>query len=143
VYEHSVITTGEQFAFHHVGVACTDIDEEARHFEALGYLAESAPFEDPVQGVRGIFMSGQSPRMELLAPLGEVKCGVLAPWLAQGTKLYHVAYVVPHLDEAIAALRARRGKLVLAPVPAVAFAGRKIAFLMLPNQLLVELISSD
>ncbi|HLX27871.1 MAG TPA: VOC family protein [Casimicrobiaceae bacterium] len=134
--------------FHHVGVACRSIDAEAAHFAMLGYRIEGSAFDDPVQGIRGFFMVGQGPRMELLEPLGDAahrgseKSGVLAPWLSSGTKLYHLAYVAPELLHAIDAMRKRRAKLVVAPVPAVAFAGRKIAFVMLPNRLLVELISA-
>ena len=130
-------------AFHHVGVACTDIRAEAKQFAALGYAAEGAPFEDSLQGVRGQFMAGQSPRVELLEPLSAAPSGVLAPWLAHDIKLYHLAYLVPDLAQAIESLRTRRGKLVVAPVPAVAFGGRAVAFLMLPNRLLIELISSE
>jgi hypothetical protein len=50
---------------------------------------------------------------------------------------------VADLDAAVASLRAARGKLLLAPTPAVAFAGRPIAFVMLPNQLLCELIARE
>jgi methylmalonyl-CoA/ethylmalonyl-CoA epimerase len=127
--------------FHHVGVACTNIAAERPHFEALGYRPEGKPFEDRRQGVRGMFLGGQSPRVELLEPLDGSEGGVLAPWLAQGVKLYHLAYVVTRLDESIADLRAKRAKLLVAPVPAVAFDGRNIAFLMLANRLLIELVS--
>ena len=129
----------EGLAFHHVGVACTAIAAEERFFAMLGYRPEGEIFDDPVQGIRGRFLAGQSPRVELLEPLGGTK-GVLAPWLAQGVKLYNLAYLVPQLAPAIDAMRAQRAKLVVAPVPAVAFRGREIAFLMLPNRLLVELI---
>ncbi|HET9669902.1 MAG TPA: VOC family protein [Casimicrobiaceae bacterium] len=129
----------EGLAFHHVGVACTAIAAEERFFAMLGYRPEGEIFDDPVQGIRGRFLAGQSPRVELLEPLGGTK-GVLAPWLAQGVKLYHLAYLVPQLAPAIDSMRAQRAKLVVAPVPAVAFGGREIAFLMLPNRLLVELI---
>jgi methylmalonyl-CoA/ethylmalonyl-CoA epimerase len=134
---------GIDLAFHHVGVACRDIEAEARHFAALGYVTEGRPFEDPVQGVRGIFMAGQAPRVELLAALSTTPSGVLAPWLDRGTKLYHLAYVVSDLEEGIEMMRKRRGKLVVPPVPAVAFGGRAIAFLMLPNSLLIELIAKE
>jgi methylmalonyl-CoA/ethylmalonyl-CoA epimerase len=138
------MTPGESgFTFHHVGVACTNITTEAAQFAVVGYVAEGEPFEDPIQGVRGLFMAGQSPRVELLEPMGTISSGVLAPWLAKGIKLYHFAYFVPRLAPAIDAMRARRGKLVVAPVPAVAFGGRPIAFVMLPNRLLIELISSE
>ena len=89
------------FTFHHVGVACADIAAEAAQFAALGYVAEGEAFEDPIQGVRGVFMTGQSPRVELLEPIGTASGGVLAPWLAKGIKLYHLAYFVPELEAAI------------------------------------------
>jgi methylmalonyl-CoA/ethylmalonyl-CoA epimerase len=134
----------ESLDFHHVGVACTAIAAEERFFAMLGYRREGDVFEDRVQGIRGCFMAGQGPRVELLEPLatGDAK-SVLAPWLAQGVKLYHLAYLAPRLAAAIAALRAQRAKLVVAPVPAVAFGGREIAFVMLPNRLLVELIAME
>ena len=132
---------GCALVFHHVGVACTDILHEQRHFESLGYVAEGEVFEDALQGIRGLFMAGQTPRIELLAPLGNDP-GVLRDWLARGAKFYHLAYIVGDLADAIASLRTKRAKLVLGPVPAVAFGGRHVAFLMQPNQTLVELISA-
>ena len=134
---------GIGFAFHHVGVACVDIRAEAKQLSTLGYTAEGEPFEDASQGVRGLFLTGQSPRLELLEPLSAEQPGVLASWLAQGTKLYHVAYEVPSLSKAIEKMRTQRGKLVVPPVPAVAFDGREVAFLILPNRLLIELISAE
>ncbi len=125
--------------FHHVGVACLDIAQEAARLAPLGYVVEGSPFVDPVQGIRGLFVSGQAPRLELLEPLAPG--GVLQPWLDSETKLYHLAYETPDLGASLARLRAARAKLVVAPVPAVAFGGRQIAFVMLPNRLLVELIA--
>lgn len=130
--------------FHHVGVACADIDAEARRLAPLGYVVETPAFVDRRQGVRGTFVVGSGPRLELLEPLeaiGESAGGVLTPWLNRDVKLYHLAFQAPSLPEAIESLRRTSAKLVVAPVPAVAFAGREIAFMMLPNMLLVELIA--
>ena len=129
--------------FHHVGVACRDVDAEIERLAALGYLPEHPEFLDPVQGVRGRFMTGQSPRLELLEPLHGAADGVLAPWLNQGTKLYHLAYVTPDLAAEIERLRRARAKLMVKPVPAAAFDGREIAFLMLANGVLIELIARN
>ena len=129
--------------FHHVGVACAAIAAEEKFFASLGYRREGLAFEDRIQGVRGVFMAGQSPRLELLEALPSGSPGVLAPWLAQGVKLYHLAYFAPRLAPAIDSMRAQRAKLVVAPVPAVAFGGREIAFLMLPNRMLIELIAME
>jgi len=130
-------------AFHHVGVACVDIHAEAERLAALGYAAEGDVFDDFVQGVRGRFMGVQSPRLELLQPLPGREQGVLAPWLSASIKLYHLAYETADLAGALAQLRQSRAKVVVAPVPAVAFGGREIAFLLLPNRLLIELIAKD
>lgn len=132
---------GAHLVFHHVGVACTDIAAEQTRLAGLGYTAEGEPFVDPKQGVRGQFVAGQAPRLELLEPLGTT--GVLTPWLAGGVKLYHLAYLADSLEREIATLRAGRAKLVVPPVEAVAFAGRCIAFLMLPNRMLIELIARE
>jgi len=37
-------------------------------------------------------------------------------------------------------MRAQRAKVLVPPVPAVAFGGREIAFLVMPNRMLIELI---
>lgn len=126
--------------FHHIGVACSDLNNEAARLAVLGYRAESDDFADPVQGIHGRFLIGPGPRLELLAPLPGTK--VLDPWLETGVKLYHLAFEVERVDGVIATLVGSRARLVSGPVPAVAFGGRSIAFLMLPNLLLIELIGA-
>ena len=126
-------------AFHHIGVACRDLDSETSRFAALGYEQEGTDFTDPIQGVSGRFLVGGGPRLELLVPLSTEGC--LAPWLKTGAKLYHLAYMTPDFDGEILRLRGQGAKTVVQPVPAVAFGGRRITFLMLPNMMLVELIS--
>jgi methylmalonyl-CoA/ethylmalonyl-CoA epimerase len=127
-------------AFHHLGVACRSIEAEFRYFEALGYRPEGEPFEDPIQKIRGRFVIGLGPRLELLEPLTDDS--PVVPWIERGVKIYHQAFEVEELPGAIAALVSRRARIVVAPVPAVAFEGRKIAFLVLPNMALVELIAA-
>jgi methylmalonyl-CoA/ethylmalonyl-CoA epimerase len=128
--------------FHHAGVACRDIGGEAARLAPLGYAPEGMPFVDPRQGVRGMFVVGGGPRLELLEPLPDTP-GMLAPWLERDVKLYHLAYETGELGAAIEHLRSAGAKLVAGPTPAVAFGGREIAFLMLPNRMLVELIARE
>jgi methylmalonyl-CoA/ethylmalonyl-CoA epimerase len=126
--------------FHHIGVACSNFESEQRALAALGYKADGVEFVDPIQGVRIRFLTGQGPRLELIVP--EKTGGVLELWLAKGTKLYHLAWETPDIGVALDQLRAARGKVVVPPVPAVAFGGRSVSFVMLPNMLMIELISS-
>jgi methylmalonyl-CoA/ethylmalonyl-CoA epimerase len=125
--------------FDHVGIACRDLDREQAAFETLGYRLEGSTFEDPIQGIKGRFLTGTDPRMELVAPLGE-ETGVLTNVLARGFKMYHTAYTTLDLERSLSEVVHARGKVMVAPVSAVAFGGRRIAFVYLPNMLLVELI---
>jgi methylmalonyl-CoA/ethylmalonyl-CoA epimerase len=60
--------------------------------------------------------------------------------LARGGGAYHVAFAVPDLDRAVAAAVAAGSMLVAPPMPAVAFGDRRVAFLFVPGQLLVEFV---
>ncbi|MBD5655525.1 MAG: VOC family protein [Candidatus Eremiobacteraeota bacterium] len=126
--------------FHHVGVACRNLDAEERTFALLGYRLERPEFFDPIQGVHGRFVTGGGPRLELLR--NDTEPGVLTPWLKKGVRFYHVAYEVDDLAAAAATLLTAGTKALMEPVPAVAFGGRPICFYMLPNLSLVELIGA-
>ena len=126
-------------AFHHLGYACAEVAREASFFEALGYRREGEAFSDPVQGVTGCFLSGAGPRVELLENLPG--SATLKPWLDAGIRLYHFAYEVDDLPATLAWCRAQRGKITVQPVPAVAFGGRHIAFVMFRQGPLLEFIA--
>ena len=126
--------------FHHIGVACRDIEKEMRSFAIVGYKLEGERFSDPLQKIHGCFLVGPGPRIELLAPMDDTS--PVMPWLQKGVKMYHQAYEVDSIEEAAAALCAERAVIISPAKPAVAFGGRKISFLMFPNLLLVELIES-
>jgi hypothetical protein len=70
-----------QLSFHHIGVACKDLGMETDKLKILGYAREGDDFIDPIQGVKGRFLSGQMPRLELLVPL--YPDSVLSPWLVR------------------------------------------------------------
>lgn len=126
------------YEFHHVGYATTSIDKEKAFFTFLGYVQEGETFIDPVQGIAGCFLVGPGPRIELLENLPDST--TLTPWLNTGVKMYHFAYLVENLEYAISWIRSQRAVVTVPPVPAVAFGGRKICFVMLRNKFLLELI---
>lgn len=130
--------------FHHVGVACHREafarGTERQNLDLLGYYPEGEEWVDGQLGMRGQFMvaGGGAPRIELVAPYGDQS--PVKSWLSQGVKLYHLAFLVTDLSAEIERLRAQRAKLMLPPTPAAAFGNRHVAFVMLPNLLLVEII---
>jgi methylmalonyl-CoA/ethylmalonyl-CoA epimerase len=127
----------ESASFHHLGVACEQIAADAVTWAALGYRPEGGVFVDEAQGIRGLFMIGGGPRIELL----EATPGsdTLAPWLKRRVKLYHMGYLVPSLGHAIDALTAQGGVVAREPLLSAYFQA-PIAFLMMPNLALIELI---
>ncbi|WP_323016311.1 VOC family protein [Castellaniella sp.] len=127
-------------SFHHIGIACKDLDREQRVWEQLGYVQESPAFEDLIQQVKGRFLVGLGPRLELLAPLavGSPVDGVLK----RRTKMYHQAFTAPEFDSVLAALEGIGARRTADPAPAVAFGGRRIVFLFLPNGNLIEIVES-
>jgi methylmalonyl-CoA/ethylmalonyl-CoA epimerase len=97
--------------FHHIGVACRDIEQERTKLEPLGYIAEGEPFFDPLQAVYGLFLTGGGPRLELLASDGTK--GVLTPWLNSRVKMYHLAYTCSDLQKEITHFRDSGAKVIV------------------------------
>ena len=128
--------------FHHVGVACRDIGRDRARYEALGFRDDGAVFEDPTQRIRGLFLINDTYRVELLEALEPGAASPLAGYLDRGARLYHQAFLTADLDRSSAALRADGAVVTVEPVPAVAFGGRQITFLMLRNMNLIELIAA-
>ena len=126
--------------FHHLGLATRRLAREADGWRMFGYVPDGDAFEDHVQGVRGIFLSGPGPRLELLEPLPEST--VLDGWIDRGIRIYHQAFEVPDIRATLESTLARGAKVVVQPVPAIAFGGRLIAFVMLPMMHLVEFIDT-
>jgi methylmalonyl-CoA/ethylmalonyl-CoA epimerase len=124
--------------FHHIGYATKSLVREREFFKQLGYVPEGIEFSDPEQGVRGCFLEGPGPRIELLENL--TGSDTLTPWLNTGTRMYHLAYQVEDLDKAVDWARRQRGRMAVAPVPAVAFNGRRICFFVFREGPMLEFI---
>ena len=127
--------------FHHIGLACRDMAQDRRDHEFLGYRAEGDTFEDPRQRIRGLFMTLGPMRVELLEPLDE--SSPLTAYLKRGIKIYHQCFSCPDIAQTIHNLQEHGARLVSPPKPAVAFDDRQIAFLILPSQMLIELVAES
>jgi methylmalonyl-CoA/ethylmalonyl-CoA epimerase len=128
--------------FHHIGVATESIARDEAVYAQLGYEREGEEFIDPNQGVRGVFLRGPGPRLELLEP--HEGSTTLEVWLQGGSRLYHQAYEVDDLDASLRSARKDlRAYVLRAPMPAPAFDGRPVSFLMLRNHSVIELIQAE
>ena len=66
----------------------------------------------------------------------------LDPWLKGPARIYQQAYETPTFDDSVAQFQAVGARVVSPPVPAVAFGGRWICFVMLRTMTLVELVEA-
>lgn len=100
-------------------------------------------FEDPAQKVKVAFLTtrGGEPQIELVEPLGE-RSPVHKFLLEKGGGLHHFCYETDNLEAELRSFRSRRAILVRHPIPAVAFAGRRIAWVLTQESLLVELLEA-
>jgi methylmalonyl-CoA/ethylmalonyl-CoA epimerase len=124
--------------FHHVGVACKDIQAELQNIRQLHTIVEETPVVfDPNQqaelcmvtvedGLNIEFVSGK--------PVENL--------LKKRISYYHICYEVEDIDKTIEHLTQNGGMLISAPKEAILFNNRKVAFLMLSYGI-VELLNSN
>jgi methylmalonyl-CoA/ethylmalonyl-CoA epimerase len=129
---------------HHLGVAVSSVEEAQPLYERLfGLQLVSGPFDDPIQKVRVSFLDASRSDavvLELVAPSGEQS--PVSSYLARGIGAYHICYEVPDLPRYLERARQNRCVLLGEPVPAVAFGGRRIAWLYTPTKHLIELLEA-
>jgi len=125
---------------HHVGYVVSDVEESLPHWTAsLAATWVSAVFHDPLQKVKVAFLqpaSEDSVQVELVAPAGEGS--PVAPFLAKGGGLHHMCYEVDDLEAHIADMKRRKAVVIRPPKPAVAFLGRRIAWMVTRERLVIE-----
>ena len=105
---------------------------------SLGGPTTSEIFHDPLQEVNVTFLYSNSggPAIELVEPVGSTS-GV-SKFAERGGGLHHLCYEVESLQAELAFARSQGGIVVKQPLPAVAFGGRRIAWVLTKCKLLVE-----
>ena len=126
----------------HIGIMVKDIEKARQNYINLGYKIKSQVVHDPVQTAYAQFLEltkGQ-PLVELVSPDGpESK---LFNALKKGGGLNHLCYKTANIEASCDELRSSRMFLLQAPVKAVAFKGRQIAWLMGKDGIPIELVEA-
>src|SRR5579884_993385 len=116
----------------HVGFVVSSIEKSLPGFvQSLGGKWDGTVFDDPHQKVRVTFLEvrhGDS-RIELIEPNAE-DAPVSGFLTAKGGGLHHLCYEVDDLDAELASARSRGARIAKRPHPAVAFDGRRIAWII-------------
>jgi methylmalonyl-CoA/ethylmalonyl-CoA epimerase len=125
---------------HHIGFVVGSIRDEVEGFTAsVGATWNGEIFVDPLQQARVTFLQPASPdeaAIELVEPT--VDNSRLSSFLARGGGLHHLCYEVDDLEQALKLARTRGGLIVKQPLPAEAFKGRRIAWVVTRNRLVIE-----
>lgn len=125
---------------HHIGFVVRSIREELEGFtSSVGATWNGEIFDDPLQQVRVTFLqpaSAAEAAIELVEPT--VGSSPVSRFLERGGGLHHLCYEVDDLEAALKLARTLGGLVVKQPLPAVAFKGRRIAWVVTRNRLVIE-----
>lgn len=125
--------------FHHLGVACQDIDKTAQSYHILGY-SKGETIYDPLQNVKICFLfHPHMPTVELLAPVDEAS-PVNQTLKKNGTAPYHTCYIVDDMEHAVKYFKKNRFIVVSKPQNACAIDNKRVSFLYNTDMGLIELV---
>lgn len=133
--------TAADLTLHHVGLVVDRIEARRGFYtDTLNYRAVSPVLHDPVQTafVQFFAILGADHFLELVAPDGEGS--KLQNACRKGLPLNHLCYACAEIEATLAELREAGCFVLQQPAPAVAFGGRRIAWLMSRDNLLLELV---
>ena len=129
--------------FSHIGIIVKNIQKFGQILETL-LCAEpiSEVVEDPNQkAFLQMYRSGET-FLELIAPASE-DSSVQTALKRHGEGLAHLCFETNDLEQTLKNIR-KQGVLVFrSPTPAALFAGKKVAFAILPNQMIVEFVEAN
>ena len=136
---------GLDFKLLHVGVAVPSLGPAAEALTDLfGYKVVSGPYDDPIQKVTVLFLAKTErdvAEIELIAPLGE-DSPIQSMLAKSGGGAYHLCFETNDIDGALEHAKKNGCIVVSAPVPAVAFEGRRIAWIYTRSRQLFELVEA-
>jgi methylmalonyl-CoA/ethylmalonyl-CoA epimerase len=134
------------FKLRHVGVAVPSLGPTTETLSTLfGYRVISGPFDDPIQKVSVNFLTTSDndvAEIELIAPLSE-DSPITSMLAKSGGGAYHLCFETSDIDQALVHAKNNGCMIVSPPVPAVAFGGRRIAWIYTRSRQLFELVEAE
>lgn len=133
------------FKLLHIGMAVPSLDSSTEMLSSLfGYEVVSGPFDDPIQKVRVTFLAKAATdvaEIELIAPLSD-DSPIQSMLKKSGGGAYHLCFGTNDIDAALNHAQDNGCVVLSSPVPAVAFQGRRIAWIYTPSRQLFELVEA-
>jgi len=132
----------DSLKLHHIGFVVSSIEESAASFaQFLGASWDGQIFTDPLQKVRVSFFESPNTRdskIELVEPAE--RGSPVTRFLERGGGLHHLCYEVEDPESHLESCKSLGIIILRAPVRAVAFGGRRIAWVITKKKLLVEFL---
>ena len=129
---------------HHVGFVVASISAVAPQFAAmLDSDWDGEIIADPLQDSRVSFLRSKiasNPLFELVEPLGNES--PVRKFLERGGGMHHLCFQVADLEEQLRMSREKGALVTRQPAPAVAFGGRRIAWVFTKTKLLIEFLET-
>lgn len=125
--------------FHHIGIACKNIEDSIVAYTELGYISTEIIF-DSIQKVQICFLTKKdSPLIELVGS-NDPESPIRNILKKNGTIPYHTCYEVKNIEEEIPLLSSKGFVLITQPIQAIAFSNRRICFLYNKDVGVIELL---
>jgi methylmalonyl-CoA/ethylmalonyl-CoA epimerase len=134
---------GFNLRLHHVGFVVADIEKSVEGFRSsLGMNWDGAIYTDPKQKVKVTFLetAPTCAQIELVEPAAGDS--PVAKFLQRGGGQHHLCYEVEDIEHALTVFKSRKASVIQRPCPAVAFGGRRIAWFVTRERLVVELLEA-
>ena len=125
--------------FHHIGYLVNNFNSAFKNFKECNYKKKKSIIIDNNLKVKIQFLVNGNNIIELVKP-HKNNIGLLS-LLKKKNYAYHFAYKVKNLDKTLVRLK-KNFKIIVNPVPAKAFNDKKVAFLKMKNDFIIELIQS-
>lgn len=128
---------------HHIGYVVSSIVEGLQRWESAVFARSvSAKYTDEIQKATVLFLElSNGVKLELVEPL--TSDSPVNGFLSKGGGLHHLCFEVGSLTQQIQYMRQQHAVLVRRPQPAVAFGGRRIAWMMTRDRMLVEYLETN
>jgi methylmalonyl-CoA/ethylmalonyl-CoA epimerase len=127
---------------HHMGFVVADIATAMPAFvHSMAAEWDGKIFDDPLQKAKVAFLTTREgdAQIELVQPADDGS-PVQRFLQERGGGMHHLCYEVADLEAELAAFRSRGASIASRPKPAVAFGGRRIAWVITSEKFLVELL---
>ncbi len=124
---------------HHIGYVVRDITKSITEFKRLGFVLSGKLFNDTERKVRIQLMRNENYTIELVSPLSE-QSPVFNILTKNNETPYHICFCTDCMNEEIRKLRKQNYLVIEKPNAAIAFNGKKVAFLYHKYIGLIELL---